>query len=365
MPEIEIKRWDLIKIDRALLDLRNRLEQEQGTDDINFYQDEFAREWRTQTNRWVLSWNPSKWTWTSLSDDRASTFSGEKASNSWRCASTKPREGDRAYLMRTGVAPKGIVAVGTVTRAPYEAPHWDDDRAEAGDTARFVDVDFDSVRDAEQDRIVLLDELVHQEPKQIWNPQSSGIELKGKPARTLERLWKALPPIDTTATPAGVEDRTPATVSAITSFNIILYGPPGTGKTYRLMTEYLPRYKDADEDRFEFVTFHQSYAYEDFVEGIRPKTQNGNVIYEVCPGALRRICDRARKAPDKRFALFIDEINRGNVPKIFGEPPRHPLFATGPADEGGRRTRLRRVAVALRLPHDPNMRGVPRPHPGG
>ena len=85
MPEIEIKRWDLIKIDRALLDLRNRLEQEQGTDDINFYQDEFAREWRTQTNNWVLSWNPSKWTWTSLSDDRASTFSGEKASNSWRC----------------------------------------------------------------------------------------------------------------------------------------------------------------------------------------------------------------------------------------------------------------------------------------
>ena len=67
------------------------------------------------------------------------------------------------------------------------------------------------------------------------------------------------------------------------------------------------------------MTFHQSYAYEDFVEGIRPKTQNGNVIYEVCPGALRRICDRARKAPDKRFALFIDEINRGNVPKIFGE----------------------------------------------
>ncbi len=85
------------------------------------------------------------------------------------------------------------------------------------------------------------------------------------------------------------------------------------------MTEYLPRYKDANEDRFEFVTFHQSYAYEDFVEGIRPKTSNGTVVYEVRPGALRQICDRARKAPDKRFALLIDEINRGNVPKIFGE----------------------------------------------
>ncbi|MBL4558327.1 MAG: AAA family ATPase [Rhodobacteraceae bacterium] len=67
------------------------------------------------------------------------------------------------------------------------------------------------------------------------------------------------------------------------------------------------------------MTFHQSYAYEDFVEGIRPVTENGAVTYEVRPGVLKRLCDRARRAPDKRFALFIDEINRGNVAKIFGE----------------------------------------------
>ena len=104
--------------------------------------------------------------------------------------------------------------------------------------------------------------------------------------------------------------------------NLILYGPPGTGKTYCLKNKYLPQYQgsaDDPEDRFEFVTFHQSYAYEDFVEGIRPKTVNGTIIYEVVDGVLKRICKRAIKTPGKRFALFIDEINRGNVSKIFGE----------------------------------------------
>ena len=81
----------------------------------------------------------------------------------------------------------------------------------------------------------------------------------------------------------------------------------------------MPRYRSGEERRYEFITFHQSYAYEDFVEGIRPKTKNGNLSYRVRSGPLRRICDRARKAPDKKFALFIDEINRGNIAKIFGE----------------------------------------------
>ena len=101
--------------------------------------------------------------------------------------------------------------------------------------------------------------------------------------------------------------------------NLILFGPPGTGKTIVMTTKYMPRYRRGKQSRFEFITFHQSYAYEDFVEGIRPEAKDGAVEYEVRWGPLRRICDQARKAPDKRFALFIDEINRGNVAKIFGE----------------------------------------------
>jgi len=319
-PENEIKKWSNIEIDRALLDLRRRLEQEHGSD-IDFYQEEFETQWKSQTKNWLLSWNPSKWTWETLAADRATTMAGEKAENRWRCGSTKPREGDRVFLIRTGTPPKGVVAVGKVTRAPYQAEHWEQARADAGETTRFVDVAFESVRDATTDEIVPVEDLQSREPGQEWNPQSSGIEIKSKAARTLERLWKALPPAVAvaSATDGGTGSGEVSQKKVAPPLNLILYGPPGTGKTYRLKSDYLPRYQDEAVDRFEFVTFHQSYAYEDFVEGIRPVTEGGTVIYEVRSGVLKRLCDRARRAPDKRFALFIDEINRGNVAKIFGE----------------------------------------------
>ena len=318
-PEKEIKKWSTTEIDRALLELRRRLEQEHGAD-IDFYQVEFEAQWKTKTKNWLLSWNPSRWTWDDLAADRAATMVGEKADNRWRCGSTKPREGDRVFLMRTGTTPKGIVALGKVTRAPFAAAHWDEGRAEAGEMTRFIDVAFDAVRDASTDAIVTLEELERQEPGQEWNPQSSGIEIKSKPARTLERLWKALPP----TSGSSIKDDEAAGILQPTRpsgppLNLILYGPPGTGKTYRLITDHLPSYRDEGEDRYDFITFHQSYAYEDFVEGIRPVTENGTVTYEVRPGVLKRLCDRARKSPDKRFALFIDEINRGNIAKVFGE----------------------------------------------
>ncbi|MFD1511051.1 McrB family protein [Lacimonas salitolerans] len=318
-PEKEIKKWSTVEIDRALHELRHRLEEEHGAD-IDFYQEEFEAQWKNQTKNWLLSWNPSKWNWETLATDRATTISGEKADNRWRCSSNKPREGDRVFLFRTGSPPKGVVAVGKVTRAPYEAEHWEQARGDAGETTRFVDVAFDSVRDATSDEIVPLEQLQSREPGQEWNPRSSGIEIKAKAARTLERLWKALPSIESGATPLGgdigAEDASPKKLAP--PKNLILYGPPGTGKTHSLK-KMRQDYKDEAGERFEFVTFHQNYAYEDFVEGIRPVAENGTVIYKVIPGVLKRLCDRARRSPDKRFALFIDEINRGNVAKIFGE----------------------------------------------
>ena len=75
--------------------------------------------------------------------------------------------------------------------------------------------------------------------------------------------------------------------------------------------------------RHSFVTFHQSYGYEEFVEGLRPvlagDAEAGEVAYEIRPGAFKDLCRKARQAPDLRFAMVIDEINRGNISKIFGE----------------------------------------------
>ena len=73
--------------------------------------------------------------------------------------------------------------------------------------------------------------------------------------------------------------------------------------------------------RYDMVTFHQSFSYEDFVEGIRPDLSDteGEIRYHIEPGIFYRICEKATREPGKPYALFIDEINRGNISKIFGE----------------------------------------------
>ena len=113
-----------------------------------------------------------------------------------------------------------------------------------------------------------------------------------------------------------------------TCLNRIYYGPPGTGKTYTVIEKELKKnygYVDGKEEnpRYRFVTFHQSYGYEEFVEGLRPvlndKSGTGEVRYEIRAGVFKELCEQAREEPEQRFAMVIDEINRGNISKIFGE----------------------------------------------
>ncbi len=103
---------------------------------------------------------------------------------------------------------------------------------------------------------------------------------------------------------------------------IIFFGPPGTGKTF--VAERLARYlADAEQgvtERVRLVQFHPSTSYEDFVEGFRPSGgENGQISFQLTPGPLSRIVAAARTDPDHAYFLVIDEINRGNLAKIFGE----------------------------------------------
>lgn len=131
------------------------------------------------------------------------------------------------------------------------------------------------------------------------------------------------------------------------SLNLILYGPPGTGKTYHTInyalaiivgksiesinnekdrTKLLGRFKELKQKgQIEFITFHQSYSYEDFIQGIRPDVTNtGGLSFQREDGLFKKIADRALKnyqdnEEHNNYVIIIDEINRANISRVFGE----------------------------------------------
>ena len=99
---------------------------------------------------------------------------------------------------------------------------------------------------------------------------------------------------------------------------VIFQGPPGTGKTY--VSQALANCLAGSENRVDLVQFHPSYAYEDFVRGFRPTiSKNGQAGFELQDGPLLRSAEKARNDSDSKHFLIIDEINRGNLAKVFGE----------------------------------------------
>jgi hypothetical protein len=98
------------------------------------------------------------------------------------------------------------------------------------------------------------------------------------------------------------------------SRQLIFQGPPGTGKTF--IARKLAGVIAGGVENVELVQFHPSYAYEDFVEGYRP---TGAGSFGVQPGPLKRLASKAASRPNERFVMLIDEINRGNLAKVFGE----------------------------------------------
>ncbi len=122
---------------------------------------------------------------------------------------------------------------------------------------------------------------------------------------------------------------------------VILYGPPGTGKTYwaeqaacdlAAISAFGQRFDALDENQRDAVLgtdtspglvrlccFHPAYGYEDFLEGFRPETVNGQMAFTLRAGVFKQLCLDAAQAPDRHFYLIVDEINRGDIPRIFGE----------------------------------------------
>lgn len=123
-------------------------------------------------------------------------------------------------------------------------------------------------------------------------------------------------------------------------FNSILYGAPGTGKTYATAqyavaiienksaddvskeprADIMQRYNSYVENKkIVFTTFHQNYGYEDFIQGIRPDTSGKEMTFKTVDGVFKSIADKAMHDANENYVIIIDEINRANISKVFGE----------------------------------------------
>ena len=136
------------------------------------------------------------------------------------------------------------------------------------------------------------------------------------------------------------------TMLSLSSVNTILYGPPGTGKTYnsikyavdtidrkfnrdsaKTYTDYVNKFNELKAvGQIAFTTFHQSYGYEEFIEGIKPflgkrgvRRGRSDLNYKISDGVFKEFCKRAASDKSNKYVFIIDEINRGNISKIFGE----------------------------------------------
>ncbi|WP_018937020.1 hypothetical protein [Thioalkalivibrio sp. ALJ24] len=249
LPAARVRNMSLEEIDHRLFELRQRLEEEAGQP-FAFHESPWKERWQPSQKVWLLAWNPQKWPWDEFRDDRLRVAKGESVTKRWSTASGQVGEGDTAYIMRLGAEPRGLIAQGNIASAPYQAEHWDPERAKQGEKTQFVDITLTDLRDPDSDDILQLDRLETEiNSDQKWTPQQSGIEIKPAVAKQVGTLWGKLRKPSTADAEPDSPQQEAITIQRAT--NAIYYGPPGTGKTYYLQKNLMPYYESRSEDMSE------------------------------------------------------------------------------------------------------------------
>lgn len=140
-------------------------------------------------NTVLFTWNPEKWQWTNISEAVVEANQTGKYYDDWSCGVSKYiKPGDRAFLVKLGQRPKGIIGSGYVVSDVFIAPHWDLDLAKLGKTANKVNIEFDVLSETP---IITEDDLKTELlSEQTWFPQSSGITIDESIVKELEVIWQ-------------------------------------------------------------------------------------------------------------------------------------------------------------------------------
>ncbi|WP_315284455.1 AAA family ATPase [Fusobacterium hwasookii] len=277
----------------------------------------------------LLTWKPEVSVW-----DYEKVYSeiqnGKKVKTTgWRTRTLQEvKIGMEVFIMKLGEEPKGIIAHGHVVKGLY-----------LENETYYVDIEFDSIQNADDEKeIIRLAELKNKFKSKTWDSQGDavGSYIDETILPELKEMWsKLINGEKNTETRDGGDEG--ENMKNEFDKNVIFYGPPGTGKTYttakraveickteseKELTDYseiMKKYNELKEsNRIEFITFHQSYGYEEFIEGIKPKVLNeddeaenesennqesktdikieNDVKYKIADGIFKKFCNNARKA---------------------------------------------------------------------
>lgn len=273
-------------------------------------------------NYWWLNANPKMWDFATLAVGGTQTYTAYNEKGNKRrifkyFEEVKPGDVVVGYHTTPDLA---IVALGEFTKGMHDIP------AKGGQGVEFKKTENVEVA------ITWAELKEHPDLKDcepIINNQGSLFRLSAEEFETIQALIdeKNLPVKVETLEPYSREDALKDLFLNGTAFdtilgrllrkkNIILQGPPGTGKTFVAKRIAYCMMGVKDPRRVESVQFHQSYSYEDFVQGYRPNETGGFLLKN---GVFFEFCKRAQRDPDNDYFFIIDEINRGNLSKILGE----------------------------------------------